>query len=348
MKRSRSPSELDLERRDEKRIRLSPRPRKRTPSPRRKSGRSPSPRKRTPSPRRRKRSPSPLVISPKKRKTEKEKKRSLSPVRVKKERSSRSPRNERQDKRVKPERSPKRVKQERSQSPKQKKERSPRRVKQESRGRSRSPQKNKRSNSPRKGNKYKSNGRPRQDDGGRPRQAQDEGKMEWGKKNKESSEEESIEKEKPNFKPSGLLNPKQVVRGVEVKYIEAPDAGTPSLKWRLYPFKGEKALEPIKIFAKSHYLLGRLRKVVDIPLDHPSCSSQHCVVQFRVIDIRDDETNTMVKLNKPYIMDLESTNGTFLNGTRVDPMRYIELLERDVLKFGNSSREFVLLHEGTT
>jgi len=170
----------------------------------------------------------------------------------------------------------------------------------------------------------------------------------WSGEKKQESSEESIEKEKPNFKPSGILNPKQVVRGVEVKYVEAPDAGQPSLKWRLYPFKAEKALEPIKIFTKSHYLLGRLRKVVDIPLDHPSCSSQHSVIQFRVIDVKDEETNSIVKMNKPYIMDLESTNGTYLNGTRVDPMRYIELLERDVIKFGNSSREFVLLHEGTT
>lgn len=46
-------------------------------------------------------------------------------------------------------------------------------------------------------------------------------------------------------------------------------------------------------------------------------------------------------------MDLGSTNGTTLNGTRIDAMRYVELLERDVLKFGNSSRDFIFLHEGT-
>jgi smad nuclear-interacting protein 1 len=46
-------------------------------------------------------------------------------------------------------------------------------------------------------------------------------------------------------------------------------------------------------------------------------------------------------------MDLGSTNGTTLNGTKIDSMRYVELLEKDVLRFGNSSREFVFLHEGS-
>jgi smad nuclear-interacting protein 1 len=44
-------------------------------------------------------------------------------------------------------------------------------------------------------------------------------------------------------------------------------------------------------------------------------------------------------------MDLESTNGTFLNGERIESQRYYELREQDVVKFGLSTREFVLLHE---
>jgi len=93
------------------------------------------------------------------------------------------------------------------------------------------------------------------------------------------------------------------------------------------------------------YLLGRDRKVADIPLDHLSCSKQHAVLQFRTVNVSDEEGNTK-RINKPYIMDLGSTNGTFLNGARIDPQRYIELLPRDMLKFGNSSRDFVLVYEG--
>ena len=44
-------------------------------------------------------------------------------------------------------------------------------------------------------------------------------------------------------------------------------------------------------------------------------------------------------------MDLETVNGTRLNGERVEASRFYELRERDVLRFGLSSREYVLLHE---
>lgn len=50
---------------------------------------------------------------------------------------------------------------------------------------------------------------------------------------------------------------------------------------------------------------------------------------------------------KPYIIDLGSGNGTFLNNQRIEPQRYYELKEKDVLKFGFSSREYVLLHESS-
>ncbi len=45
-------------------------------------------------------------------------------------------------------------------------------------------------------------------------------------------------------------------------------------------------------------------------------------------------------------MDLESVNGTILNKERIEAARFIELREKDCLSFGQSSREYVLLHEG--
>ena len=49
----------------------------------------------------------------------------------------------------------------------------------------------------------------------------------------------------------------------------------------------------------------------------------------------------------PYIIDLGSSNGTYLNNTRIEPQRYYELKEKDVVKFGYSTREYVLLHENS-
>lgn len=42
-------------------------------------------------------------------------------------------------------------------------------------------------------------------------------------------------------------------------------------------------------------------------------------------------------------MDLESTNGTFLNDLKIEPAKYYEMLDKDVLRFGKSEREYVLI-----
>ena len=47
----------------------------------------------------------------------------------------------------------------------------------------------------------------------------------------------------------------------------------------------------------------------------------------------------------PYIIDLGSANGTFLNNQKIDPQRYYEIQENDIIKFAFSTREYVLLHE---
>lgn len=49
-------------------------------------------------------------------------------------------------------------------------------------------------------------------------------------------------------------------------------------------------------------------------------------------------------LVRPYLIDLGSTNGSYVNGEKIEAQRYVELLEKDVVRFGYSSREFVLLN----
>ena len=48
-----------------------------------------------------------------------------------------------------------------------------------------------------------------------------------------------------------------------------------------------------------------------------------------------------------FYLSTDSANGTFVNNKKVEPRRYLELLERDVVKFGFSQREYVLLHENS-
>ncbi|XP_024410571.2 smad nuclear-interacting protein 1 [Desmodus rotundus] len=154
-------------------------------------------------------------------------------------------------------------------------------------------------------------------------------------------------KEKPSFELSGaLLEDTNTYRGVVIKYSEPPEARIPKKRWRLYPFKNDEVLPVMYIHRQSAYLLGRHRRIADIPIDHPSCSKQHAVFQYRLVEYTRAD-GTVGRRVKPYIIDLGSGNGTFLNNKRIEPQRYYELKEKDVLKFGFSSREYVLLHESS-
>ncbi|XP_053182779.1 smad nuclear-interacting protein 1 [Scomber japonicus] len=172
-------------------------------------------------------------------------------------------------------------------------------------------------------------------------QEQDFGQSEEGS----DTNEPPVEKEKPNFGLSGALTEDtNTFRGVVIKYNEPPEARIPKRRWRLYPFKNDEPLPVMYIHRQSAYLLGRQRKIADIPIDHPSCSKQHAVFQYRLMEFTRSD-GTPGRRVKPYIIDLGSGNGTYLNNQRIDPQRYYELKEKDVLKFGFSSREYVLLHE---
>ncbi|XP_015109265.1 smad nuclear-interacting protein 1 [Diachasma alloeum] len=172
---------------------------------------------------------------------------------------------------------------------------------------------------------------------------------EWGKRvpKEEKDSKNAGDKEKPNFALSGkLTEDRNAINGVVIKYSEPGDARKPKRRWRLYPYKGEKELPIIHIHRQSAYLMGRDRTVADIPLDHPSCSKQHAALQFRLVPFKREDGSTG-KCVKPYLIDLESANGTLVNDVKLEARRYHELFERDVLKFGFSSREYVLLHENS-
>ncbi|KAF2623340.1 SMAD/FHA domain-containing protein [Macroventuria anomochaeta] len=160
-----------------------------------------------------------------------------------------------------------------------------------------------------------------------------------------------VNKEKPNFKTTGALaKHANRVEGTKIslKYHEPPEArkAPPSQPWRIFVFKGDDVIDTIELWQKSCWLLGRSHEVVDYVLEHPSSSGQHAVIQFRYIQkIVEDEfgvksTKGMVK---PYVIDLESSNGTELNGKDIESSRYCELRDKDILKFAGSEREYVVM-----
>ncbi|PYH99049.1 SMAD/FHA domain-containing protein [Aspergillus ellipticus CBS 707.79] len=157
------------------------------------------------------------------------------------------------------------------------------------------------------------------------------------------------EKEKPNFAQTGRLAAESKTvdingSAVVLKYHEPPEARKPPTKepWRLYVFKGKDLLEMVELNIRSCWLIGREQLVVDFPLEHPSCSKQHAALQFRFVEKRNEFGDRIGRV-KPYAIDLESANGTTVNGSAIPAGRYVELRDKDVLQFGLSSREYVLM-----
>ena len=66
---------------------------------------------------------------------------------------------------------------------------------------------------------------------------------------------------------------------------------------------------------------------------------------LKVVEDKTKEKGLEVLDSTPYLMDLETTNGTFINGEKLEPRRYYQLLQKDCVKFGASTREYVLLAE---
>jgi smad nuclear-interacting protein 1 len=151
---------------------------------------------------------------------------------------------------------------------------------------------------------------------------------------------EPEEKHVPSFSLSGALaedaTTGNMQNGVKLKYSEPEEARMTEKMYRLYVFKNGEQVDVYHLHRQTHFLFGRNRAVVHVPVDHPSCSSQHAVIQYRNVN----------NVTRPYVIDLESTNGTFLNGERLECARYYELKGTDMLTFGTSTREYVLVDAG--
>ncbi|OMJ18896.1 Smad nuclear-interacting protein 1 [Smittium culicis] len=118
------------------------------------------------------------------------------------------------------------------------------------------------------------------------KQDSDQKKGRYSESNKNSNDKVMSEKEakeleeklKPNFKVSGkLAQDTNKINGSLLKYNEPPEARMTDDKWRIYVFKGED-------------------EIADIPIDHPSCSSQHAVLQYRqIVDKTEGKTVTSTR-----------------------------------------------------
>ena len=161
---------------------------------------------------------------------------------------------------------------------------------------------------------------------------------------------EEVEKQQPSLAPTGLLaaasNSIAQIDGsaIVLKYHEPAEARKPPSKddWKLFVFKGNEIVETIALGVRSCWLVGREQTVVDMAAEHPSISKQHAVIQFRYI-VKKNEFGDKLGKVKPYLIDLESANGTALNKDKIPASRYLELRDKDLIQFGHSTREYVLM-----
>jgi pSer/pThr/pTyr-binding forkhead associated (FHA) protein len=80
---------------------------------------------------------------------------------------------------------------------------------------------------------------------------------------------------------------------------------------------------------RSYLILGRQPDIVDIQLDHQSISRQHAVLQYR-------EDGALM------LLDLHSVQGTFHNKIQLSPGVYQRLYVGDIIKFGASTRFYIV------
>lgn len=116
------------------------------------------------------------------------------------------------------------------------------------------------------------------------------------------------------------------------------------MKWRFYFFKGDEVLFVLYIYRQSVYFIGRDRIVVDIFVDYFFCFKQYVVLQFCLVEFQ-REDGLIGRRVRLYIIDFGLFNGIFVNNKKVDFERYVEFLEKDMIKFGFSLREYVIFYE---
>ncbi|KAL4624266.1 kanadaptin-like [Arapaima gigas] len=115
-------------------------------------------------------------------------------------------------------------------------------------------------------------------------------------------------------------------------YEEPPWAGAPPTPYSFEVLKNGAIVDTVPLGGRSFSVVGRL-PVCDVALEHPSVSRYHAVVQYRARPLEHAGL---------YAFDLGSTHGTFINKSRIPPKTYVRVHVGHVLRFGGSTRLFVL------
>jgi len=130
---------------------------------------------------------------------------------------------------------------------------------------------------------------------------------------------------------------------VRINYKEPAEARSPDRRWRLTVVKdNDDQRADYPLHRQSKYIVGRDKDLCDIRLHNSSSSTIHAVIQYR---LRTDPSGRHIY---PYLIDLGSSHGTYINRRRIDSHHYYKIEENDIIQFGENSREYLLQIENET
>lgn len=142
----------------------------------------------------------------------------------------------------------------------------------------------------------------------------------------------------------GTINKKAEEKDLSIKCLPQDEASLPVVEIRnetvLLELSKEKyaylqsdkngLLEKIQI-SKSDFIIGRLKDQVDYPVKNNAIGKLHAQIIFRD--------------NSYYIKDLNSRNGTFINGARINSNKEYEIRHNDRVTLANSDYIFIIPQE---
>ncbi|GFR47805.1 hypothetical protein Agub_g9581 [Astrephomene gubernaculifera] len=109
-----------------------------------------------------------------------------------------------------------------------------------------------------------------------------------------------------------------------------PDwASQPCRVATLEAFSGGQRILSLPIDTEPYYTLGRAADQVSIGLDHQSCSRVHAAIVHH-------------SDGRIFLIDLQSTQGTFVDGRRIPPNKPVVLKDQTRIRFGELESEYVL------
>uniref|UniRef100_A0A3B5LRZ5 Solute carrier family 4 member 1 adaptor protein n=1 Tax=Xiphophorus couchianus TaxID=32473 RepID=A0A3B5LRZ5_9TELE len=155
---------------------------------------------------------------------------------------------------------------------------------------------------------------------------------------KERKDDRDVDKTKKQ-EVKAKAAPVQAGKFPPLPYTEPPWGGPPpESPYALEILKNGTIVDTVTLTHRSYFVVGRL-PVCDVSLEHPSISRYHAVIQYRG---HTGEEGCVGEERGFYVHDLGSTHGTVVNKNRIPPKTYIRLKVGHVLKFGGSTRLFIL------